>query len=264
MAKQFIIYKQFTIKKSITFFIGLILCISSSAQITINGKVIRNDSTRFSIDQVMVINKKSNTGTFSDIKGNYSINTDSHTVVIFKKLGYETDTLQVKKVWHLIKNNSIYVDIYMKVKPVLLPTFTFNYKRVTVDPVERRKEWSYVLDRSHASAQSPITALYQQFSKKGKELRKLEALYYEDEKRRYMEERFSRFRAVLLTGLVGKDLDNFLFFCRPSYEMMMLYNDYDLYSRINQCYEEYKQLHPEILDKINFKRKASDTTNVEK
>jgi hypothetical protein len=135
---------------------------------------------------------------------------------------------------------------------------------VSIDPVERRKEWSYVLDRSHASAQSPITALYQQFSKKGKELRKLEALYYEDEKRRYMEERFSRFKAVLLTGLAGKDLDGFLFFCRPSYELMMMYNDYELYTRINQCYEEYKLLHPEILDRINYKRRVTDSTDIVK
>jgi hypothetical protein len=257
-------YNLTAFKNVYILFFCLIYCISANAQIIISGKTIRKDSTFYNIDQVMVINKRTNTGVFSDIKGNFTINADSHTVIIFKKLGFETDTLKVWNSWNLIKNNRIYIDIYMKVKPIMLPSFTFNYKHVSIDPVERRKEWSYVLDRSHASAQSPITALYQQFSKKGKELRKLEALYYEDEKRRYMEERFSRFKAVLLTGLAGKDLDGFLFFCRPSYELMMMYNDYELYTRINQCYEEYKLLHPEILDRINYKRRVIDSTDIVK
>lgn len=220
------------------------------SQIELKGQVQRDDSTHFTIDQVLIVNKTNNTGTLSDIKGFYRIKVDSSSVLIVKKLGYLNDTIYVKRYWSEVKNGSIQKNIYLKLSPVILPTFVLKYKYVSVDPVERRKEWAYVLDRSHASAQSPITAIYQQFSKKGKELRKLEALYYEDEKRRYMDQRFSRFKAVILTGLAGEDLDAFLMSCRPSYEIMLLYNDYDLYERIRLCYEEYKVQHPEVINKI--------------
>lgn len=238
-------------------FVHTLLCVlffaispSLHSQIELKGQVQRNDSTHYSIDQVLIVNKKNSTGTLSDIKGFYRIKVDSSSVLIVKKMGYLNDTIYVRKYWNEIRNGIIQKNIYLTLSPVVLPTFVLKYKYVSVDPVERRKEWSYVLDRPIASAQSPITALYQQFSKKGKELRKLEALYYEDEKRRYMDQRFSRFKAVILTGLAGDDLDAFLMSCRPSYEIMILYNDYDLYERIKLCYEEYKLLHPEVINKI--------------
>jgi hypothetical protein len=182
--------------------------------------------------------------------GSYRIQVDAHALIVVRKVGFKADTFDLRKLKMPSESGSIEHHFCLESSPVLLPVFTYNYKKPNLDPVERRKEWSYVLDRPVASAQSPITALYQMYSKKGRELQKIDELYAAEERRRYIEQRFSRFKGVIMTGLTGRDLDGFLQNCRPSYEAMQMLSDYELFERMSRCFEDYKMLHPEILKNI--------------
>lgn len=230
-------------------------------QVKLTGMVMRCDSTRFPVDQALIVDRNINIGVISGADGTYSITVDSMSILVVRKIGFKPDTIYVKKLFSKLSSGRINYNICLESRPVVLPVFKFNYKKPNIDPVERRKEWSYVLDRQKASAQSPITALWQMYSKKGRELRKIDELYAAEERRRYVEQRFSRFKGVIMTGLTGKDLDAFLLSCRPSYETMQILSDYELFERISHCFEEYKALHPEILKNIRIFRSIPPEEN---
>jgi hypothetical protein len=227
---------------------GLILLGSQNvySQITFNGKVCRADSTP--LDQVIVLKTGSTVGSLTGRNGAFLLSVDSSAQIIFRRIGFISDTLFMKNYLSQLQNGKIYITKFLTEKPITLNTFTFMQRRpIRVDPYEKKQQWNYVLERPKASLSSPITALYEQFGKKGREFRKLEELYYADERKRKMEERFSRLDAIFLTGLKGRSLDAYLASCTPSYEMMMSLSDYELIIYMKDCFDQYKQLHPEIL-----------------
>jgi hypothetical protein len=98
---------------------------------------------------------------------------------------------------------------------------------------------------------SPITDLYNLFSKEGKFLRRYKRAVERDRVFLLTYQKFNRDIVGQVTGLTGNLLDQFMLFCRPDDEFLLQANDYDIYHRILEDYERFKK---EILEKT---KKAS-------
>ncbi|MSQ78080.1 MAG: hypothetical protein EXR21_00195 [Flavobacteriaceae bacterium] len=223
-------------------FLWLMIPLGGWAQVMLVGKTLRSSDSSI-VEQVVVVRQNDLVGSLSGIDGFFSREVRATDILFFKRVGFFADTLRVAKIYNLAKDGKLYFTIYLNEKPVELPSFNLTRKKtVVIDNAEKRQEWSFVLDRPVAGASSPLTAIWQQFSKKGKELRKLEDLFYADEQKRIFAQRFNRLQAYLLTGLVDKQLDDYLVKCRPVPEFVSVATDYELIMYMKGCFEDWKKV----------------------
>ena len=61
------------------------------------------------------------------------------------------------------------------------------------------------------------------------------------EQEKYVQYRFTKRFVIKLTRLEGEDLDRFMDFCKPSYEVLGLLNDLELGYYIQKKFEEFKK-----------------------
>lgn len=110
-------------------------------------------------------------------------------------------------------------------------------EQVLAEP-EARKNLSF--GEAVALAQSPITLLYELFSKSAREDRKVAMLMQEKRRRELAHYRFGMV-AGQATELSGDSLERFRRFCDFSEEFLLLSSDYDLTYEILQCWKVYKR-----------------------
>jgi hypothetical protein len=111
-------------------------------------------------------------------------------------------------------------------------------KQVLAEP-EARKNLS--LGEAISLAQSPISLLYELFSKSAKEDRKVAMLMQEKRRRDLANYRFAVI-AGQATELSGDNLIRFRYFCDFSEEFLLLSSDYDLTFEVLQCWKVYGRI----------------------
>lgn len=93
---------------------------------------------------------------------------------------------------------------------------------------------------------SPVTYLYNLFSKRGKNARKLHSIIESDYQKAEIDHRYTPSLVGSLTGLAEKELIHFMTTFRPSYEFVSKATDYDMLVFVKKSYQEYRQSHSTI------------------
>jgi hypothetical protein len=75
--------------------------------------------------------------------------------------------------------------------------------------------------------------------KRNRQLASFQQRLIQDEQDKYIDHRYTKYLGKKLTGLDGKELDDFMNFYRPSYEQVLMMNDLELGYYIEQCYNNY-------------------------
>lgn len=188
---------------------------------------------------VYIINKTNGNGAMSNLDGKFFLTADMNDTLICSYVGYVKQFIPVKS---LNKNNKGEYIVIMTTQYINLNSITistFKYK-----PYER-EHMNKIIDeskiRSIDAFQSPITAAYMQFSRRGKEIRKLAKIFNEI----LIEEEISKkYNATIIRNLTGDqnlDFENFRKFCLEVNNQYVLTHDgFDLYSRVMDCYKRYK------------------------
>ncbi len=208
---------------------------SLKCQIIIQGYVFDEDTTKV-LPFAYVINKNTSFGTVTDVNGFFSIKAHQEDTLIFSYTGY------VKKY--------IPVAVFNKQKKVVLKKNTFLLKQVNVQVLKYENyEKDYmkrVIEKSQMPVidviSSPITALYMQFSKKGRELQKLSRIFEEIFIKEQVEKKINPQILYQLTGDANIDIEALRKFCGfyLSDYYILNHDGYDLYSRVLECYYRYK------------------------
>lgn len=89
---------------------------------------------------------------------------------------------------------------------------------------------------------SPITFLYQQFSRKERAKRDLAELKNNDRRRALLKELFSRYVAADLMDLDTREFDDFIDFCNVSDEFMKSSSQYEFILYIRKKFEVYRMI----------------------
>jgi len=76
--------------------------------------------------------------------------------------------------------------------------------------------------------------------KRNRNLQFLQKRLFSQEQEKYVGYRFTKRFVIKLTHLEGEELDRFMNFCRPSYEVLGLLNDLELGYYIQKKFEEFK------------------------
>ncbi len=188
---------------------------------------------------VYVINAQSGQGQMSDGNGYFSIIANDKDSIIFSFVGY----VRLK-----IPASQLHKEIYKPCKVVMQETVyklnqvivsDFKLKPYEKDYMRRVIQGSKIKPMN--VIESPISALYSQFSHKGKEQRKLAQIF---EEIFIQEEIAKKFNPEILRKLTGDgriDFEKFRKYCyNLSNDFIINHDGYELYARIMDCYYRWK------------------------
>lgn len=209
------------------------------AQQMIKGYVVESDSAQSPLPFVYIINKSNGNGTMSDNEGRFTLSTNANDTLVCSYVGYAKAFIPVKLLKPDAKGE---VRLKMMQLPVNLNTVTISTFRIKPYEREYMKD---IIDRSRLktidAAGSPITALYMQFSREGKQLRKLAKIFEDLMVEEQVQQKLSREILVKLTGDEQIDYEGFRKYCYyVSNYYIISHEGFDLYSKVMECYRRYK------------------------
>ncbi len=209
------------------------------------------------ISNVHIINLNRVTGTTSNTDGSFSIMVNKGDSILLQAVGFITDTLAVTaEIWESEKR----LIVPLKDKTYQLPAVevypfaTFaEFKHAFLNfedpepPVDLQlPSTEFQPDPGDAVGfviPGPITALYDRFSRRGREMAKYQEVTEEAELARKASRIVNPDVIKRLTGIESEqEYYIFLDFCNMSYEYIVNTKAYIVYQSILHCYEQYAEL----------------------
>jgi len=204
---------------------------------------------------VLVVNKTNGNGTFGDKFGDYVMHVGKNDSIVISAFGFSSYVFSLK--------DSTKKDIYtisptLKKPVVFLKPVTIIAERDLEEIEEDIQELGYskqdyVLSGIDA-LQSPITFLYQAFSRRERSKRKLAELINEDRKRDLLKELFRKYIDYDIIDLKDEEFDEFIDYCNVSDQFLQSSTQYEFLMFIKYSYGEWLNVphKEEILPDIDF------------
>lgn len=221
------------------FLLILFVCSSSVAfgqLVRIDGRV--RDPHGQGIANAIVVNNRTHSGTFGDARGNFSIYCEKGDTLSVTALGYYTRQLCMK--------DSVLLEVY---RPTIflddrvyqLPTIAILTPRDLEDIAEDIRSIGFDEDAFRtATIQSPITYLYESFSKRERNRIEIERLKYEDRKRDLLKELFHLYVDFEIIDLTNDEFDEFIDFMNVSDEFLRNSSQYEFLVFVKEQFVRYK------------------------
>lgn len=219
----------------------------ASAQYKLHGSVYDSSHT-YPLEAVSVMSTGGN-GTITNSAGSYTLDVAEKDSVWFSYQGKPTKKFPVHNITDLQQ-----FDIALRVPIGLMKEVTIRSKNYKQDSLQNRKDYAKVFDFHRPNLGSMTTigengAAFDldeiirifQFRKNRSMMRFRERLL-QQERDRFVDHRFNKALIRRLTGLSGKELDDFAERYRPTYEYAIISPEYDFQLYIKHCYEEYAKI----------------------
>ncbi len=225
----------------ITFFA---LCATAQEMITINGRVNAGSADRNFYD-LMIVNKRTRSGTFGNADGTFSVQ------------ALRTDTLMIGSIGHqtisITMSDSVPKDRYeveLRLRPIsiqlaeveILPERTLREIQKDIDQLGY-KESDYRISTVNA-LESPITFLYQEFSRRERSKRLVAELENEDRKRELLKELLTKYVEYDIINLSDEAFDDFIDFLNVPDQVIKGLSQYEFLLYVKKRYELYSSLGP--------------------
>ncbi len=197
---------------------------------------VADRATQLRLGSVEVFNQRTHQKTVTSPKGEFTIKAAVNDVIIFRQVGYTTDTLflvdmkPVKR--YLILDNKL-------LKTVEVKAGAFNPEKEYADV--------YLKAKSVNVAQGKPFLFYPSrfFSKEGKDARRFKRKLEREKSERRIDQRFNEAAVKSLTPLSGAELDYFMVLYRPSLKELDKLDEQDFKFYLMNSYKEFKALPPE-------------------
>ncbi len=218
--------------------------------IIVSGKVIGDNSIVF--NRIMVINKTTGSGTYVGVEGDFSVSIKKTDTLMFAYTGYRTSKICFKdsadKAEYLI---ALKLDrlSYQLHEIAIYPIKQLSEIQKEINQLEARKKRVKQLEGVDAF-QSPITALYERFSRMEQSKRKVAELENEAMKRDVLKDLFRIYIKYDIIDLSDDQFDDFITFCDLPDLFIMQATQYDLVEAIKRRYNKFVELN----DYVRYKR----------
>ena len=217
---------------------------SDTAKIKVSGKVMESENPAAHLEDLMIVNLASQQGSFGKADGTFSTIINKNDTLLIASTGYEFQKICF--------NDSVPKNEYNIV--VKLKKLSFQLKEVHVfsprdlESIQKDiqklgyNKKDYEVSGIDAVS-SPITFLYQQFSKYERLKRHNAELVNEDKRRNLLKELLTRYVADDIIQLNDDEFDHFVDFCNVSETFMKTSTQYDFMVYIKQKYKLFSRLH---------------------
>lgn len=219
----------------------LLLCVRLEAQnVFVYGKVYDVEFPNLQLQQVMIVNQQSQLGIFGGNDNSFQIQINKNDTLIISALGYAR-----KKI--CLKDSSDFKEIHIAVG---LNRLSYDLSEITV---RRQRELRQISEdikklgyhkRDHQLTdvdawESPITALYQSFSKKEQSKRALAQMINNDNRRAVLKDLLYLYNLTELIKLHDSEYNDFIDYLNINDQQMQAMSDYDLALFIRDRYLIY-------------------------
>lgn len=208
------------------------------AQQLIKGTVVEGDSST-PMPFVYIINKSNGNGTMSDNDGRFMLATNSEDTLVCSYVGFLKLYIPVKQ---LAKNARGEVRLVMTEMAINLSPISITAVRF---PEYERQYMNDIIDKSRIKnidyASSPISALYMRYSKEGRQIQKLAAIFENLLMEEEVQRKLSKEILARLTGDNNIDYYAFRKYCYYVSDYYVVTHDgAELYTKVMECYKKWK------------------------
>lgn len=219
----------------------------ASAQIRIYGTVY--DNSGFLPLPFVSVLTSSGKGISTNVKGNYSIVLFEKDSIWFSYLGKQTREFTIGEI-----DDPLHFDISLLVNIPELKEIKINPHHYREDSIQNRFDYAKGFNYKKPTFGSVVTSIsitgftvdIDEFIRVFQYQKKLNALSFQrrliqEEKDKFVDNRFSKALVLRLTGLKGEARDSFMFHYRPTYEFTKTANEYDFYFFIKNNFKNFMQ-----------------------
>jgi hypothetical protein len=196
-----------------------------------------NDSSLTSIRDCHIINETQRTATVSDAYGDFKISANVNDSISFSALGYE-------KLIIVLTESMYNYGYVVKLKPAI-----YELDEVTIKPlielpiISKWEVYTPSLPNQGGinipTGVSPVTALYNRFSKEGKQKKHYQSVINGTAEFMLIGEKYNGAMVAQITGLKDDELVKFMSFCNFSKDFLLNYSPETIKRAIRQKYQEY-------------------------
>lgn len=219
----------------------------TKGQIVITGTVL--DSTKTVPVKDVIVKSTSGTAAVTDSNGRYTLLASIHDSLIFIYQNRPTLKFAVSQIPNTgVFDISLHVRVNEKYKRLKeIKVYAKNYRQ---DSIANREQYAKIFDyqkpgikvTTNSYSGTPGADLDELINvfrfKRNKQLKRMQLRLEEEEKEKYIDYRFNKTTVRRITGLDGKDLDDFMKAYRPGYEFTVNSDMVDFYQYIlNASYE---------------------------
>ena len=208
--------------------------------VKVKGSVI-DQETGVTLVTIMVVDRDSGSGTFGNGNGEFVINIAKGDTLLVGAIGYETVLFGIPIDYEgTVMNKKFYLDKLLVTLPVVnvIPERDLEEIQGDIEELGYNKD-DYQLSGIDAFV-SPITFLYQQFSKREASIRKKAELENEDRKRDLLKELFEKYVDYDIIQLENNEFDDFIDYCNVSEYFLKNSSQYDFLVHIKRRFGEYQ------------------------
>ena len=218
------------------FFFLLLSLIGSSQTIRIEGRV--RDPHGQGIPNAIIVNNRTKTGSFGNSSGFYFIVCEKTDTLSITALSYYTRQLCMKD--SLVKT-VYHPTIFLDDRTYMLPVVEFISPRDLESIEEDLRGLGFDENQfKTATVSSPITFLYEQFSKRERSKLEVSRMVYEDKKRALLKELFHLYVDYDIIDLTNEEFDAFIDFMHVSDEFIRQSSQYEFLIFVKEEFQQYK------------------------
>ncbi|TYC14885.1 carboxypeptidase-like regulatory domain-containing protein [Bizionia gelidisalsuginis] len=223
--------------------------------------VIVDATTNQTLEDVNIVNINQVIGTTTNTKGEFKLRAKTNDTLHLSYIGYKSIKVKVTNDWIKFGSSKITLtELALALEEVVVNELKLTgYLEVDIKQVELNTNYRYsisglstgyeagnksrsAIDRVLGSIFNPLDFLYNTFSSKGQELKKLRQMKKDDEIRALLASRFDREMLMVLLQVNKIDLDEIITQCNYSKDFINTANDLQILDAISECYEEFKVL----------------------
>lgn len=222
---------------------------SKSQTVTISGKVFHAEDPTFSL---LIVNKNTSKGFFGEKDGTFTLQAQKTDTILVGALGFETVKICMVD---STEQEEYFVKLYLNRKQIKLDAVSIFPEREMEDIQKEIKglgydERDYMLSGIDAF-NSPITFLYQQFSKYERQKRRAYEIINEDRKRALLKELFAKYVDFEIISLQEDQFEDFVDYMDVPDFLLKSMSQYDFIMYTKQKYEIFKTIPPKLRQDID-------------
>lgn len=223
--------------------LAFVLAASSAfaQQVSIQG-IVLSRSESIPLKYAFVINYRTQNGTFCDQDGHFSLIAEIKDSLLISQTGFKPIKVFLAD---SMGKNPINLKIYLEVKPVQLPKFTVKAPKTYDQIIQELEEAEKSAQRKEMpladAVSSPITFLYQQFSKAERSKQKIASLRKEKTQTELLRDLFTRYMLAQIINLQENEMDAFIAYSNLSNIYTQFESEYDLVVYVKERFSSFRR-----------------------
>lgn len=214
----------------------------SQGNVVISGKAFDKDAPGLPLPKLMVINTRTGNGVFADSESKFSVNAYQSDTLIFSIIGYHTKKVCLKD---SLMKKQYYIEIEMsKLQFTLKEVSVFaprTLSDIDKDIAKLDSTRRYRAFKDINPIESPITYLYERFSKFGKSRQMVAEWENEDLKKDILKDLFRVYVRYDVIELSEEEFESFIIYCNLSEEFIKSASQFELVMAIKGKYESFSK-----------------------